>query len=228
MSNHLMNNRPENVDSSHVLETIDKWPSTRAREWVEDFVQASRQQSDIWTIVIFGSIIRPQVRYSVDVDLLVIYESERPNFVLPPLDVDIRSYRQEDIESLISEGHELLCWTIRFGKILYEKDKYWTTLCNKWKDHLPFPSAKIADKRAERAKRLFEDLKVIGDEDAAQEQYITMLTQIGRAYLIRSDTYPASRPELPDQLKSVGEHELASQLEKALQTRLEWMETQAI
>ena len=228
MSNHLMNNRPENVDSSHVLETIDKWPSTRAREWVEDFVQASRQQSDIWTIVIFGSIIRPQVRYSVDVDLLVIYESERPNFVLPPLDVDIRSYRQEDIESLISEGHELLCWTIRFGKILYEKDKYWTTLCNKWKDHLPFPSAKIADKRAERAKRLFEDLKVIGDEDAAQEQYITMLTQIGRAYLIRSDTYPASRPELPDQLKSVGEHELASQLEKALQTRLEWMETQVI
>ena len=228
MSNHLMDNRPENVDSSHVLETIDKWPSTRAREWVEDFVQASRQQSDIWTIVIFGSIIRPQVRYSVDVDLLVIYESERPNFVLPPLDVDIRSYRQEDIASLISEGHELLCWTIRFGKILYEKDKYWTTLCNKWKDHLPFPSAKIADKRAERAKRLFEDLKVIGDEDAAQEQYITMLTQIGRAYLIRSDTYPASRPELPDQLKSVGEHELASQLEKALQTRLEWMETQAI
>ena len=228
MSNHLMNNRPENVDSSHVLETIDKWPSTRAKEWVENFVQTSHQQSDIWAIVIFGSITRPQVRYSFDVDLLVIYESERPNFVLPPLDVDIRSYRQEDIESLISEGHELLCWTIRFGKILYEKDKYWTTLCNKWKDHLPFPSAKIADKRAERAKRLFEDLKVIGDEDAAQEQYITMLTQIGRAYLIRLDTYPASRPELPDQLKSVGEHELASQLEKALQTRLEWMETQAI
>ena len=69
---------------------------------------------------------------------------------------------------------------------------------------------------------------MIGDEDAAQEQYITMLTQIARACLIRSDTYPASRPELPDQLKSVGEHELASQLEKALQTRLEWMETQAI
>ena len=54
----------------------------------------------------------------------------------------------------------------------------------------PLPSAKTADKRAKRAKQLFEDLKVIGDEDAAQEQYITMLTQIARAYLIRSDTYP--------------------------------------
>jgi hypothetical protein len=84
------------------------------------------------------------------------------------------------------------------------------------------PSAKTADKRAERARQLFEDLKVIGDEDAAQEQYIAMLTQIARAYLIRSDTYPAS------QLKSVGEHELASQLEKALHTRRESMETQTI
>lgn len=228
MNNHLMNYRLGNVDSSHVLATIDKWPSTRAKEWVENFAQTSRRQSDIWAIVIFGSIIRPQVRYSVDVDLLVIYESERPNFVLPPLDVDIRSYRQEGIESLILDGHELLCWTIRFGKVLYEKDKYWTTLCDKWKDHLPLPSAKTADKRAERARQLFEDLKVIGDEDAAQEQYITTLTQIARAYLIRSDTYPASRPELPDQLKSIGEHELAFRLEKALQTRLEWMETQAI
>ena len=231
MSNPLMNkmnNRSESVDSYHVLETIDKWPSTRAKEWVENFVQTSRQQSDIWAIVIFGSITRPRVIYSVDVDLLVIYESEKPNFVLPPLDVDIRSYRQEDIESLLLEGHELLCWTILFGKVLYEKDTYWTTLCDKWKNSLPLPSAKTADKRAKRAKQLFEDLKVIGDEDAAQEQYITMLTQIARAYLIRSDTYPASRPELPDQLKSVGEHELASQLEKALHTRRESMETQAI
>ena len=223
-----MNNRPESVDSSHVLKTIHKWPSTRAKEWVENFAQTSRQQSDIWAIVIFGSIVRPQVSYSVDVDLLVIYESERPNFILPPLDVDIRPYRQADIESLLLEGHELLCWTILFGKILYEKDTYWTTLCDKWKNSLPLPSAKIADKRAERAKQLFKELKVIGDEDAAQEQYITMLTQIARACLIRSDTYPASRPELPDQLKSIGEHELASQLEKALQARLEWMETQAI
>ncbi len=207
-----MNSRPESVDSSHVLETIDKWPSTRAKEWVENFVQTSRRQSAIWAIVVFGSIIRPKVRYSVDVDLLVIYDSERPNFVLPPLDVDTRSYRQEDIKYLISEGHELICWTILFGKILYEKDKYWTTLCDRWKDDLPLPSARIADKRAKRAKQLFEELKVIGDEDAAQEQYITMLTQVARAYLIRSGTYPASRPELPDQLKSVGAHKLTSQL----------------
>jgi predicted nucleotidyltransferase len=220
MSNPLMNkmnNRPENVDSSHVLETIDKWPSTRAKEWVENFVPRLCKQPDIWTIVIFGSVIRQNAKYSLDVDLLIIYENDRPSFANPPLDVDIRSYRREDIESLIQEGHEVLGWTIRFGKVLYEKDQYWTTLCDKWKNHLPLPSARVADKRAERAKQLFEDIKLIGDEDAAEEQFIAMLTQMARACLIRSGIYPASRPELPDQLRSVGKYSLASQLEDVLQ-----------
>ena len=228
MIRYLANKSPENEDSFFVLETIDKWPSARAKEWIGNFVQTLCPQSDIWAVVIFGSIIRRQVKYSIDVDLLIIYENDRPNFVFSPLDVDIRSYRREDAELLLFEGHELLAWTIRFGKILYEKDKYWTILCDKWQDHLQMPSARTADKRAERAKQLFEDLKVIGDEDAAQEQYIAMLTQTARAHLIRSGIYPASRPELPDQLKRVEKYSLAAQLEKALQKRQKWMENQIV
>ena len=221
MIRNLTSNRPKNIDSLRFLETIDKWPSTRAKEWVENFVLRLCKQSDIWAIVIFGSVIRRNAKYSLDVDLLIIYENDRPSFANPPLDVDIRSYCRADIESLITEGHEVLGWTIRFGMVLYEKDQYWTTLCDKWKNHLPLPSARIADKRAERAKQLFEDIKVIGDEDAAEEQFIAMLTQMARACLIRSGIYPASRPELPEQLKSVGKHGLASQLEEVLQKRRE-------
>jgi len=224
MSRNQMNKSLRKIDSSHFLKTIEKWPSIRAKEWVENFVQISNKQPDTWTIVIFGSIVRQQVKYSVDVDLLIIYENEKPNFVPPPLDVDIRLYRRGNIESLISEGHELLGWTILFGKILHEKNQYWTNLCAKWKNQLPLPSARTADERAERAKHLYEDLKVIGDEDASQEQFITMLTQTARAHLIRSGIYPASRPELPDQLKSIGQNNIASQLEEALQKRRELME----
>ena len=221
MIRNLTSNRPKNIDSLRFLKTIDKWPSTYAKEWVENFVPGLCRQPDIWAIVIFGSVIRPNAKYCLDVDLLIIYQNDRPNFSTPPLDVDIRSYCREDIESLIQEGHEILGWTIRFGKVLYEKDKYWTILCDKWKDHLPLPSAKVADKRAERAKQLFEDIKVIGDEDAAEEQFIAMLTQMARACLIRSGIYPASRPELPEQLKSIGKYDLASQLEEVLQKRRE-------
>ena len=221
MIRNLTSNRPKNIDSLHFLKTIDKWPSTHAKEWVENFVPRLCKQPDIWAIVIFGSVIRQNTKYSLDVDLLIIYQDDRPSFANPPLDVDIRSYRLEDIESLIQEGHEVLGWAIRFGKVLYEKDTYWTTLCDKWKNHLPLPSARIADKRAERARKLFEDIKVIGDEDAAEEQFIAMLTQMARACLIRSGIYPASRPELPEQLKSVGKYSLASQLEDVLQKRCE-------
>ena len=221
MIRNLTSNRQKNIESLHFLKTIDKWPSIQAKEWVENFVQRLCKQLDIWAIVIFGSVIRQNAKYSLDVDLLIIYQNDRPNFSTPPLDVDIRSYRREDVESLITEGHEVLGWTIRFGKVLYEKDKYWTALCDKWKNHLPLPSAKVADKRAERAKQLFEDIKVIGDEDAAEEQFIAMLTQMARACLIRSGIYPASRPELPEQLKSIGKYRLASQLEEVLQKRRE-------
>ena len=215
-------------DPSDVLETIDKWPSLPAKEWVQSFLQTWCQRPGIWAIVILGSIARRQAKHSFDVDLLVICANERPDYGLPPLDVDIRSYRHEDIEALVLEGHELLCWTIRFGMVLYERDSFWKNLCDIWQDRLPFPSARIADQRAARAKQILDDLKVIGDEDAAEEQYITMLTQMARACLIRSDIYPASRPELPDQLRSIGEHALAFQLERALQTRHKGIEGQAI
>ena len=215
-------------DASDVLRTIDKWPSMPAKEWVQNFLQTWCQKPDIWAIVVLGSIARRQAKHSFDVDLLVIHENERPDYGLPPLDVDIRSYRQEDIEALLREGHELLCWTIRFGRVLHERDSYWRNLCDIWQDRLSLPSARVADHRAARAKQILDDLEMIGDEDAAEEQYIMMLTQMARACLIRADTYPASRPELPDQLRSVGERALASQLEGALQTRHTGIEGQAI
>ena len=212
------------TDLLRFLESTEKWPSIVAREWVEQFVQIVYDQADIWALVAFGSIVR-HVDYSVDVDLLLVYESEKPIFTTPPLDVDVRAFRKTDIDSLIAEGHELLCWSIRFGKALHEKNQYWTNLRKRWMRHLPLPSAKTADERAKRARRLLEDLRAIGDEDAAQEQLITMLTHFARARLIRANVNPASRPELPKQLRSIGEIALASQLTDALQKRRELIGT---
>ena len=197
-----------------------KWPSAAARTWVENFVQMAYDQADIRAIVAFGSIVR-DVNYSVDVDLLLVYEYEKPIFPTPPLDVDVRVYRKTDMDSLVAEGHELLCWSIRFGKVIHEKNQYWTNLRKRWIANIPLPSAKIADERAKRAKQLFEELSAIGDEDAAQEQLVTMLTHLARACLIRANIYPASRPELSEQLRSIGEITLASQLTDALQKRHE-------
>jgi hypothetical protein len=61
----------------------------------------------------------------------------------------------------------------------------------------------------------------MGDEDAAQEQRLVALTQEARAKLIRQGVYPASRPELPDQLRSLKENALAEKLDRALREREE-------
>ena len=173
------------TDLLRFLESTEKWPSVLAKVWVEEFVQMAYDQADIWAIVAFGSIVR-DVTHSVDVDLLFVYKFEIPILTTPPLDVDVRAYRKTDVESLVAEGHDLLCWSIRFGTVLHEKNRYWTTLHHRWARHLPLPSAGTADKRAERARRLLEDLRVIGDDDAVHEQLIAMLTHLARAHLIMS------------------------------------------
>lgn len=200
------------------LDSTDRWPSVLARDWVGRLLQMAHDQPDIRAIVAFGSIVR-DVNHSVDVDLVLVYVDETPIFTSPPLDVDVRGYRETDVESLVGEGHEVLCWSIRFGMVLHEKNRYWTNLCKRWERRLPLPSAVAADERAMRARRLLKDLRVIGDDDAVNEQLIAMLTNLARARLIRADVYPASRPELPKQLRSIGEFTIASQLTDALNKR---------
>ena len=206
------------TDLRRFVESTATWPSAVAKEWVVQFVQMAYDQPDIRAIVAFGSIVR-DVSYSVDVDLLFVGKLEIPEFTTPPLDVDLRAYCQSDVESLVAKGHDLLCWSIRFGTVIHEKNRYWKNLYKRWARRLPFPSAGTADERAERARRLLEDLRVIGDDDAVHEQLITMLTHLARAHLIRADVFPASRPELPRQLRSIGEFAIASKLTDALKKR---------
>src|SRR5207249_10733516 len=106
-------------------------------------------------------------------------------------------------ERLIMEGQELLGWVVRFGKLICERKDYWTKLRQQWLDRMPFPSATVAEDRVKRAWRLSQELSEMGDEDAAQEQCLVALTQEARAHLIRRGVYPASRPELPGQLRAI-------------------------
>jgi hypothetical protein len=112
-----------------------------------------------------------------------------------------------------------LKWAIRLGRSIFEREQYWTSLAEKWSDHLPFPSPEPSEILALRFERFAAQLVSAGDFDAALEQIIGMLTHMGRASLIRARVYPASRPELPAQLRGIGEHQLAEWLEQALRRR---------
>jgi hypothetical protein len=78
------------------------------------------------------------------------------------------------------------------------------------------PPYEEATKRAARAERLTRELLAIGDESAAREMLVSMLTHRARSCLSKAGIYPASRPELPDQLRATGEHSLATALSDAI------------
>lgn len=58
----------------------------------------------------------------------------------------------------------------------------------------------------------------VEDESAADDLLLAALTQFVRERLIRSGIFPASRPELPDQLREIDKDDpLAGLLEKAME-----------
>lgn len=204
--------------SKCISDVIRAWPSPGAEDWVRRFLPLANSSPGILAVVAFGSAVRWD-GFSADVDLLVIYEGAKLSVLDRPADVDIRWFKKADAEKSLPEGHELLAWIIKYGELICEKDCYWTNLQATWQGRVPFPSAQIADDRAKRAERLRLELVRMGDMEAAREQGVVAITQLARACLIRNKVFPASRPELPSQLRTLAEFDLATQLENALRER---------
>lgn len=200
------------------LDSIDKWPSAESRTWAYQEIPLLCGQPNVKAIVFFGSIVR-NVSLSADLDVLCIYEGTAPCFSTLPIDVDLRKYEQREVEKLLANGNDLLSWCIKFGKPVCEHDRYWCNLLERWANGIKLPSSKVALERARKSERLLREMDSVGDFDAALEIYLSLLTHIARATLIRRDIYPTSRPELSGLLTQIGEKKLASYLQEAINTR---------
>jgi len=200
------------------LDIVKRWPTEAARAWAAQAFSEMCGNPQVVAVVLLGSTIR-KTDSSFDLDCLYIYEGERLRFPPTPVEVDLRGFNASDVDRLIEEGNGLLVWSIRFGISICERGDYWSRLRNRWLQTLPFPSAEIAEKRAERAELLLKELRDSGDNDAALEQLVTALTHRARAALLRAGVFPASRPELPKQLRNIAEHDLASMLSAAIAER---------
>jgi predicted nucleotidyltransferase len=198
------------------LRVIRRWPSAAARTWVEQFTATACASALVDAIVVIGSAVRAHGHRKSDLDLIVIYNTAPPATDDAPIDVDIRVFPREQVDDRIAEGHDLLGWAIHFGVAVCDHGGYWADLATRWRHSLPWPSPAIAVKRATRTESLARELLASGDEDAALELATAMLTHRARAHLLQAGIYPASRPELPEQLRATGAIELADRLAGAL------------
>lgn len=203
---------------SRLDRVVRRWPTGQARSWVTSFLEEAAQSREVLAVVALGSAVRPNVP-SEDVDLLVLCPSGSQMTWRAPIEVDLRSSDFAKIEQDLELGADLATWAVMHGVPLYDRHQGWERLVDKWHDQLRLPDPEVAEKRAARALSQFRTLADAGDDAAANELLVSHLTHLARAVLSRAEIFPASRPELGTQLRSIQRVELADSLDGALAAR---------
>ena len=203
---------------------IIRWPTAASRQWTESFLTSARYDLSITAVIAIGSAVRPNAVVA-DLDLIVICSEPLSLRVPRPFEVDLRIHQADDVDRLIAEGHDVLGWAIRFGRVLFQRDSFWDTMLIRWKNNLPFPSPDTPHARARATRRRLLNVLEIGDIDAALEQAVSYLTHLAWAALLEASIFPASRRELPSQLRAVESHRLADSLDGLLDADSERPET---
>lgn len=195
-----------------------------ANRWLEAFLATAAMDPSIVAVIASGSAVR-RVARSQDLDLLLVYTGARPVIEpAPPMDIDIRFQSVDSIEQAIASSQEFVIWALTYGRPLLDRDHFWRSLVSRWPTP-PLPDWQRASKRARRAFAYADELLRMGDDEAAAEQLLSGLTHRAWARLLRRGILPASRPEIPEQLRAQGEHALAERLAQALRSRPDpWVE----
>lgn len=201
-----------------------RWPTEASMRWTENLLDSIRDDLSITAVIAIGSAVRPNGG-AADLDLVVICREPLNLNRSRPMEVDLRVYRTNDVDRLIAEGHDVLGWAIKFGQVLFQRSGFWDMTLSRWKSELPWPSPDTPRVRAEKARRRFKNVLEIGDLDAALEQAISYLTHLAWAELLKRGLFPASRRELPSQLRAVESHRLADALDGLLDADTERPET---
>ena len=201
-----------------------RWPTEASMQWTESFLDSVRDDLSIAAVIAIGSAVRRNA-VTADLDLVVICREPLNLSRSRPMEVDLRVYRADDVDRLIAEGHDVLGWAVRYGQVLFQRAGFWDMTLSRWKGELPLPSSDVPRVRARETRRRFLNVLEIGDLDAALEQAVSYLTHLAWAELLERGIFPASRRELPGQLRYRDSLVLADSLESLLDADSEQPET---
>lgn len=162
-------------------------------------------------VVLVGSAVRDAaMNDSSDIDILTIGVNVAG---LAPPRIQVLALDEEGLRKRITEGDDFAQWAMRFGKPIAGR-AYWRHLCDELLPGAPWPNHKR--KREHGAVRLAfaETLRAMSDTDAAADELRFAVSHLARAELLERRVFPLARSELPEQLRTVDEHELAAALER--------------
>ena len=197
---------------------ICRWPTAASFHWLASFLERAEIDPNVVAVIVVGSAARPNVA-SDDLDLMVLCNDVKLLREKAPVEIDIRKAKVDGVEKNIRSRQDLAIWAVRFGQPLLDKDGIWNGITRRWRNRLPLPDPAVALDRAAAARIRMEKMCAVGDEEACAELEISYRTHLARASLATAGVQPASRPELPSQLRELGETALAVDLERTLSNR---------
>ena len=197
---------------------IRRWPSSASQRWLESFGTDAVRDENVLAVVAVGSAVRRNVP-SDDLDLVVVCADRKQFHYKAPVEVDLHVFDVGTLDAHIASGHPLLGWAVKFGKAIFDRGGTWNEVLRVWLDKVPLPDPALARQGASQAAKQLRIVKEMGDEAAAAELNLSYVTLLARAVLAEHKIYPASRPELPEQLRKIRESSLADQLVDARRER---------
>jgi len=163
-------------------------------------------------VVVSGSYAHGQATARSDIDVLVLVE-HTVRKTRAPYGVHLRFQNLSDFQERVRRGDDYAIDVLKFGRVLHDALNIWPQLKEQLKT-ARWPDWRVKLEYAERRIRLADELLTSGDVEAAREEYLLTATQIARAQLLRRRVHPMSRPQLGDQLRAIGQLDLAVQLEQ--------------
>lgn len=184
------------------------------RKYLRELLRRVDAGSGHKAVVLVGSWARGAgVRLVSDLDVLVV--DGRTPIPPPPPEVQLLPATLTDLRARVLAGDEFLQWSLRYGIPLAGK-AFWHQLRDELLPVAVWPNPEMKREQAEKRYRTGQALLDIGDLDAAQEEARMALSHLARAHLLSRGVFPLSRPELPSQLRTVGESGLAAALEDTI------------
>ncbi len=163
------------------------------------------------TVVLIGSMAREAATEKSDIDLLVVSPESLPRFKITPRAQIFRITRAAFLDRLKCRD-DFPQWAVRFGKVVSDESHWWDEVKNN-SDLQVWPDWKRKKIQAEERLSFATPLRESGDYDHAAEELLLSARHLGRALLLKEHVFPLSQPELPAQLREIGQTEVAELLD---------------
>jgi len=166
-----------------------------------------RANNDDIAIILVGSAARNARTEDSDIDILLVGR-ERPRVPRNFPGLHIQTSSSQDFRRNLRNGEDFESWCVRLGVPLFDGGQWAEILASEEAKTWPRWELKVVH----GARRLFfaNEFIEMGDDLAASEELIYTLGHVARGLLLKAGVFPLSRPELADQIRTLGYPHLAT------------------